>query len=236
MYRALEVLEKNLPNVEDYLYQSSLNLFNQNRNELFYDITSSYVEGHKCIIAEYGYTRNHRRDKKQIIIGLVTTYDGFPIKCNIYKGNTADKTTVASVVKELKNQFDIDEFVFVGDRGMLTSSNIEEIKKAKQKFVMAIPREWTKKYLEDVVISSDRMNEIIKGELYSKYIDYKKPKEDKNKGYAETDQLLLCLNTQKREDDKLYREKVMNNLKEEFIELNKKANNPKSKIVKKEDL
>ncbi|MGV8165768.1 MAG: hypothetical protein ACLKAK_13060, partial [Alkaliphilus sp.] len=67
-------------------------------------------------------------------------------------------------------------------------------------------------------------------------IDYKKPKEDKNKGYAETDQLLLCLNTQKREDDKLYREKVMNNLKEEFIELNKKANNPKSKIVKKEDL
>lgn len=234
LYRSLDVLEKNISYVEDFLYKSAINLFNQNRDELFYDITSSYMEGHKCIIAKYGYSRDHRKDREQVVIGLVTTYDGFPVKCNIHTGNTVDKTTVESLVTELKNQFKIDEFVFVGDRGMLTASNIEALKEEKQKFVMAIPREWTKKYLKDVSIDESAMDEVIEKELYSKFIEYKK---DKSKSKSEDiDQFLLCLNIKKRNDDALYREKLITKFKNAFDDLNLNANKSNTKIKDKETL
>lgn len=231
MYRSLEVLEKNLNHVEEFLYKTSIKKFNQNRDELFYDITSSYMEGHKCIIADYGYSRDHRGDKEQIVIGLITTYDGFPIKCNIYKGNTVDKVTVPSVVQEIKEQFSIDKFVFVGDRGMITADNISKIKKEQQEFVMAIPREWTKKYLKNINIDKTDMEKIKENELYARFINY----EDED-NMENVDRFLLCLNIKKKADDEAYREKVMSKLIEEINELNEKVGNIKCRINTKDEL
>lgn len=67
-----------------------------------YDITSSYFEGHQCIISDYGYSRDHRGDREQLVIGLVTTPDGFPIKCNIYSGNTSDKRLCQKLWRKLR--------------------------------------------------------------------------------------------------------------------------------------
>jgi len=106
--------------------------------ELYYDITSSYFKGHRCIIAEYGYSRDHRKDREQIVIGLVTTPDGFPIKCDIYPGNTTDKTTIAGEVEQLLQRYPIKEFVFVGDRGVLTGPNLEAIRGLEQQCVMVL--------------------------------------------------------------------------------------------------
>jgi transposase len=208
LYRSLEVLEANFSMVENHLYEWALKQFNQNDRELFYDITSSYFEGRKCVIAEYGYSRDKRRDREQIVIGLVTTSDGFPIKCTIYSGNKTDKTTVSDVVTDLKKRYPIEEVVFVGDRGMLTSNNIESIKDLKQKYVMAIPRTWTKKYLKDISISESTMRKI-KDDLYAKFL----PEIDGQR-------FLLCLNTQKREDDKNYRLHCIEKIKSELEKLN----------------
>lgn len=207
LYRSLEVLEENFPLVEKYLYQLAGNQFNQNKKELYYDITSSYFEGNKCIIAEYGYSRDKRKDKEQIVIGLVTTASGFPIKCNIYPGNTPDKTTVVEVVEQLKKQYPIDEVVFVGDRGMLTAKNIKTIEELEQKYVMAIPRAWSKKYLKNIAIKEEQMDKIDE-ELYAKFI----PSADKQK-------FLLCLNTNKRADDNQYRQNCIDKIKEELDKL-----------------
>lgn len=70
------------------------------------------------MIAKNGYLRSHRIDREQIVIGLVTTADGFPIKCNICSGYTADKSTVTEVISNLKQRYPIEEIVFVGDRGI----------------------------------------------------------------------------------------------------------------------
>ncbi|MED3645202.1 IS1634 family transposase, partial [Caldifermentibacillus hisashii] len=169
LYRSLEVLEENFSKAEEHLYHSAVKHYQQNNKELFYDITSSYFEGHKCIIAKYGYSRDHRKDREQIVIGLVTTADGFPIKCNIYSGNTADKSTVTEVISDLKQRYPIEEIVFVGDRGMLTENNIETIKELNQKYVMAIPRAWTKKYLKDESIDENKMRKV-KENLYAKFL------------------------------------------------------------------
>jgi transposase len=87
------------------------------------------LEGHRCTIATYGYSRDKRKDKVQIVIRLVTTYDEFPIQCKIYPGNTKDETTVSAVIEELTQQYPIQDIVFVGNRGMLTASNVKTMQR-----------------------------------------------------------------------------------------------------------
>jgi transposase len=208
LYRSLEVLQENFSVVEQYLYDMAVKEFNQDDKELYYDLTSSYFEGHRCIIAEYGYSRDRRKDRKQIVIGLVTTSDGFPIKCKVYPGNRVDKTTVKEVLAELKQEYPIEEIIFVGDRGMLTADNISAIEQLEQKYVMAIPRAWSKKYIKDIAIDENAMRKI-KEDLYAVFLPS-----------SENQRLLLCLNTQKREDDRKYRTLCITIIKEELDKLN----------------
>lgn len=207
LYRSLEVLEENFHLVEKHLYQLATNHFQQNKKELFYDITSSYFEGSKCIIAKFGYSRDKRNDKEQVVIGLVITADGFPIKCNIYPGNTVDKTTVIEVIKDLKESYPIQEVVFVGDRGMLTAKNIKAIEDLEQKYVMAIPRAWSKKHLKNIIIDEKKMDKLGDN-LYGKFISA-----------TDEQKFLLCLNTNKRKDDRQYRQNCLDATKRELDKL-----------------
>lgn len=228
MYRSLEVLEENFEQIEKVLLDIATEDYDEDKQKLFYDITSSYFEGHKLTIAQYGYSRDKRRDKTQIVIGLVTTEKGFPIKCDVHRGNTVDKTTVAEVVKNLTNEYKIEKIIFVGDRGMLTASNVKEITRLNQKYVMAIPRRWTKKYLKDIDINPENMNKTNKKDLYSIEVN-----SDKLEG---KDKLLLCLNTRKQKDDTDYRNAQIEKVFNDFQKLNKKLNNPRTRIKTKDDL
>lgn len=95
---------------------------------ILYDITSSYFEGDydDSEIVAYGYNRDKKRGKKQITIGLICTKEGCPVAVEVFAGNTADCTTVKDKMNEIKGKYGIKDFVFVGDRGMLTKKNIDE--------------------------------------------------------------------------------------------------------------
>ena len=95
---------------------------------ILYDITSSYLEGEyeDSEIVKFGYNRDKKRGKKQIVIALVCTKDGCPVAVEVFKGNTTDCSTVGSKINEIKSDYGISNFVFVGDRGMLTQKNIDE--------------------------------------------------------------------------------------------------------------
>jgi transposase len=94
---------------------------------ILYDITSSYLEGgyEYSGTVRFGYNRDKKRGKKQIAIGLVCAKDGCPVAVEVFSGNTADCTTVQSKINEIKSDYGISKFVFVGDRGMLTQKNID---------------------------------------------------------------------------------------------------------------
>jgi len=94
---------------------------------ILYDITSSYFEGdyEDSEIAAFGYNRDKKRGKKQITIALICTKDGCPVAVEVFAGNTTDSTTVQAKIAEIKDTFKISNFVFVGDRGMLTQKNID---------------------------------------------------------------------------------------------------------------
>jgi len=95
------------------------------RRIYLYDITSSYFEGYRNELAAYGYNRDGKKGKMQLCVGLLTTEDGFPLRIQAFKGNTSDSTTVVDQLLDLKNEFGVDQLVFVGDRGMQIMYNLE---------------------------------------------------------------------------------------------------------------
>jgi hypothetical protein len=93
---------------------------------VLYDVTSTYFEGHSCPLAKLGHSRDGKKDKPQIVIGLLTNGEGCPVAAEVFDGNTGDPTTVASQVTKLRERFDLKRIVLVGDRGMITDARIRD--------------------------------------------------------------------------------------------------------------
>lgn len=92
-----------------------------------YDVTSSYLEGDKNELADYGYNRDGKKGKKQIVIGLLCDKDGYPVSVEVFEGNTGDTKTVNNQLQKLKENFGVQRVIFVGDKGMIKQQQIETI-------------------------------------------------------------------------------------------------------------
>src|SRR5499427_5732509 len=92
-----------------------------------YDVTSSYLEGTHNALAAFGYNRDGKKGKPQIVIGLLCDEDGHPASIEVFPGNTPDPQTLAAQVTKLKDRFGVQEITFVGDRGMIKSQHIEDL-------------------------------------------------------------------------------------------------------------
>lgn len=110
---------------------------------VFYDITSTYFEGERSLVEDdfrrYGYSRDHRPDRRQVVVGMVMTREGIPLCHHVFPGNTVDKTTVTAVVHDLKERFNLARVIFIGDRGMLSDDNLRMILGAEIGFIVAHP-------------------------------------------------------------------------------------------------
>ena len=93
---------------------------------VLYDLTSTYFEGRCCPLAKRGYSRDGRRDKLQIVFGLLCNREGCPVAVEVFDGNTADPNTVGVHIEKLRRRFALSRVVLVGDRGMLTEARIRE--------------------------------------------------------------------------------------------------------------
>ena len=98
-----------------------------NLNLVFYDLTSSYFEGDCCPLGKQGYSRDHRPDRKQVVIGLLVTDEGLPICHQVYPGNTKDSNTLSDQISILKQRFSVKQCVLVVDRGLVTNDNLTEL-------------------------------------------------------------------------------------------------------------
>jgi hypothetical protein len=93
---------------------------------VLYDVSSSYVEGRCCELAQIGYSRDGKRNKAQIVYGLLCAADGCPVAIEVFPGNTGDPSTLAAQVAKLKARFGLEHIALVGDRGMITQTRIDE--------------------------------------------------------------------------------------------------------------
>jgi transposase len=96
---------------------------------VLYDVTSSYYEGKTCPLARFGYDRDGKTGCPIIVYGVLTDADGRPVAVQVYPGNTADPKTVPDQVETLAKRFGLSRVVLVGDRGMLTQTQIDVLKK-----------------------------------------------------------------------------------------------------------
>jgi len=115
-----------LPQYQDKI-ERKWGVYNKaSEKEIFlYDITSSYFEGVKNVLAAFGYSRDGKSNKMQITIGLITDSFGFPLKIEVFEGNVNDHITVVNQLKALKENFKAKKIIFVGDRGMKIRYNLE---------------------------------------------------------------------------------------------------------------
>ena len=122
VYAALDWLGREQPFIEARLARRHL----KDGALLLYDVTSTYLEGRCCELAQHGYSRDHRGDRPQIVIGLMCAADGCPVAVEVFEGNTADPLTLSAQIDKLKQRFQLQRVVMVGDRGLLTSARIEQ--------------------------------------------------------------------------------------------------------------
>jgi transposase len=159
LYEALDWLAEHQEKIENTLYRTYLNKVGKPPVLVLYDVTSSYLEGEHNELAEYGYNRDGKKGKKQIVIGLLTADDGEPLAVKVFQGNTADPVTVADQVEILKTRFKIEEVVFVGDRGMVKSKGKKVLNDKHLKYITALTDPQARKLLKKDVIQLDLFEE-----------------------------------------------------------------------------
>ncbi len=140
LYRNLDRLHQHRATIESALAEREQSLFNLGNTVLLYDLTSTYFEGKAELIpkAKRGYSRDHRPDCKQLVVGLVIGREGFPRAHEIFEGNTQDKQTLSTMLDLLEQRVGLPEgSTIVVDRGMAFAENIAEIRRRNLHYVVA---------------------------------------------------------------------------------------------------
>jgi transposase len=140
LYRNLDRLHPHRAAIESALAEREQSLFNLGNTILLYDLTSTYFEGKAALIpkAKRGYSRDHRPDCKQLVVGLVIGREGFPRAHEIFEGNTQDRKTLTTMLDSLEKRVGLPErSTIVVDRGMAFAENITELRRRKLHYVVA---------------------------------------------------------------------------------------------------
>jgi transposase len=208
LYRNLDRLHPNRSTIESALAERERNLFNLGNTVLLYDLTSTYFEGKAAHIpkAKRGYSRDHRPDCKQVVVGLVIDREGFPRAHEIFEGNAQDRQTLSTMLDALKRRAGLPEgSTIVIDRGMAFAENIAELRRRKLHYVVAAgPKERDRLLAEFEQV--DGFKEVIRRP------SSRNPGQRKSsvrvKARTSNDELLiLCISEERVEKDRAIRAK-----------------------------
>jgi hypothetical protein len=126
-----------------------------------YDVTSSYLEGQHNALGAFGYNRDGKRGKKQIVIGLLCDRDGTPLAIEVFAGNTLDPKTLGRQIAKVAAQFGGGQVTFVGDRGMIKSPQIAELAQAGFHYITAITKPQIQSLLKTGVLQMELFDQPL---------------------------------------------------------------------------
>ena len=161
LYAALDDLCARQEKIEQELFAHYLRRQGSPPRLFLYDVSSSYLEGTQNDLGEYGYNRDGKRGKLQIVLGLLTDSAGEPLAVRVFAGNTADPTTVGDQIQILQQQFQVKEFVFVGDRGRVKSKSIAALEQADLHYISALTDPQIRSLLHQKILQLDLFSEQI---------------------------------------------------------------------------
>src|SRR6266446_10317636 len=170
LYENLDWLVGVQASIEDRLYAqrtkaNPINLF-------LYDVTSSYLEGTHNELAAFGYNRDGKKGKMQIVIGLLCDEAGHPVSIEVFPGNTQDPHTFAAQINKVKARFGVTAITFVGDRGMIKGQQIEDLAKQGCHYITAITKPQIEKLLKQGTLQMDLFDQELAEVLADEGIRY----------------------------------------------------------------
>ena len=137
--------------------------------QVLYDVSSSYYEGHTCPLVQFGHSRDGKRGKPIVVYGVLSDVPGRPVAVQVYPGNTGDPSTVADQVEKLKGRFGLERVVLVGDRGMLTQTLVEVLKTHPGiGWISALRSEKVRQLVDEKHLQLSLFDERNLAEIYSK--------------------------------------------------------------------
>ncbi|MBI2477759.1 MAG: IS1634 family transposase [Planctomycetia bacterium] len=167
LYAAMDWLAVRQTRIENKLAKKHL----QDGHLVLFDVSSSYYTGRKSPLIKYGYSRDHRSDRPQIVYGLLCDSEGRPIAIEVIPGNTADPPTFTQIVGRARKRFGINRIVFVGDRGMITTARINEDLRGVEglDWISALRSEGIRKLLEAGTIQMSLFDQQDLAEVTSEH-------------------------------------------------------------------
>jgi DDE family transposase len=137
-----------------------------------YDVTSSYLEGTHNELAAFGYNRDGKKGKRQIVIGLLCDEAGHPVSIEVFPGNTHDPQTFAAQINKVKARFGVHEITFIGDRGMIKGQQIEDLAQQGLHYITAITKPQIEKLLRTGTLQMDLFDQELVEVLADEGIRY----------------------------------------------------------------
>ena len=167
---------------------------------MLYDVTSSYVEGRCNALADYGYNRDRKKGKMQLVYGLLCSAEGCPVAIKVFRGNTSDAATLAPQIATLKKRFDIEHIALAGDRGLINARIRSHLLDSGLDWISVLKAPDIRKLcahsqphppaLDPAQLADDQVAEIISDDFPG-------------------ERLMVCLNPRRREDRQRNREQLL---------------------------
>jgi len=228
LYRALDLLAEHGDAIEQAVFWNSVDLFKLDVDLVFYDAATAWFECDETDVASHewrglrfeplrqrGHSKEGRDNDPQVVIALAVTREGIPVRSWIFPGNTPDVATVKRIKDDLRDMR-LGRTLFVGDAGLYSKANLEELAKGAGKYILATPIQRIKEIKDEVLSRPGRYAEIAPS-LRAKEVVIGDG--ERRRRY------ILCLNQEEAERQKWHRAALLETLEAELAAL--KADHPK---------
>jgi transposase len=197
--------------IEESIFFDQRHLFSS-LDLVFFDTTSIYFEGQGGTIGKRGFSKDHRPDLNQMVVGAIIDDKGKPVCCEMWPGNTTDVKTLIPVTDRIRKRFGINSFCVVADRGMISADTIEELEERHIPYILGTRMRRVNEIKFDVLSRGGRYSEVYLEGLTSKDPSPLKVKEilHNEKRY------IVCMNTRQARKDAADREAIIASLKEQL--------------------
>jgi transposase len=202
-YRSLDLLAEHKENIELELFHRTQSYFDLKVDMIFWDTTSTYFEGKgPAELAHYGYSKDHRPDRLQVMIGVVMTQTGIPIAHEVFPGNTPDSATFRQIIADMRKRFNLGRVVFVGDRGMVSKEILDELDRNHIEYIVGMRMRKAKEVGE--VLKTGGKYKVVRDKLRVKEV------------WHDANRYIICYNPLQAEYDKKAREEMVAKLESQL--------------------
>lgn len=198
--------------IEEMMFQHNKDLFTE-LDIVFFDTTSIYFEGQGGeFFGSRGFSKDHRPDLHQMIVGAVLDDNGRPVCCEMWSGNTTDVKTMISVVERLRHRFGIGRFCIVADRGMISTDTISRLEEQQMSYILGTRMRRIKEIKTEILTRAGRYREV-----YPENADRSKPSPLKVKEVVHNDtRYIVCLNERQARKDAADRQAIIESLEKQL--------------------